>query len=113
MNSRLIVAVHRRLELPVVVNIVAEADLAEQSPNSDVMRDVLRLQAGQARRDAIGLADRGEFKAASEKLSKVADSIEQAEGWTMIRYKLNMTCCEKKQSIWNLVPSAMTLTAAR
>ena len=71
-------AVHRVVELPVHVNVVDEAEVAGQSADPDVMRDVLRLQAGQARRNAVDLADRGEFKAASDILKNAADSIEQA-----------------------------------
>lgn len=72
-------ALHRVVEMPVMVNVVAETDFSAETANPDVMRDVLRLQAGLARRDAIKLADMGQFKAASDRLNHAADSIEQSD----------------------------------
>jgi hypothetical protein len=43
------------------------------------MRDVLRLQAGHARRSAIFLADKGRFRAATDTLNEAADAIEQSD----------------------------------
>lgn len=66
---------HHRLELPILVNTAAEADVEGRAPNEDVVRLALLLQAARAREEAVEHADRGEFDQASQVLSNTADAI--------------------------------------
>jgi Ca-activated chloride channel family protein len=68
---------HRVMERPVIVNIAAQAELPA-SPNAEVRRSVLLLQAAQARREAVAAADKGLYEQASEVLQQAAEAIEQS-----------------------------------
>ncbi|MBL8118938.1 MAG: FHA domain-containing protein [Anaerolineae bacterium] len=68
---------HQTLELPIVVNITADADA--QSANGNVQRSVLMLQAARARRSAVTAADRGDYEQASEILKLAAEAIENSQ----------------------------------
>lgn len=69
---------HRSLELPIVVNAVAEEQAAGQTPHAEVVREVLLLGAARAREQAVEHADRGEFEQASSVLKQAADAIEDS-----------------------------------
>lgn len=72
-------AIHRTIELPVMVNTVrAEGDEA-QLRDPEVVKTVLLLEAAQARDEAVRHADMGDFKQASEVLNQTAQRM-QASG---------------------------------
>lgn len=68
---------HQMLELPVIVNIAPQD--AANPPNPEVRRTVLLLQAARARRDAIALADQGDYEHASQILRQAAGNIEDSQ----------------------------------
>jgi Ca-activated chloride channel family protein len=69
-------AIHRTVELPVMVNTVDDTQYHEgQPPNDDVIKSVLMLRAARAREQAVQFADAGNFEDASRVLSDVADAI--------------------------------------
>jgi Ca-activated chloride channel family protein len=70
---------HQTLVLPIAAKIVPEADYdKDQVPNPEVVRMALLLRAARAREEAIGHADRGDFRQAMETLEEVADAIHGA-----------------------------------
>lgn len=70
---------HRRQELPIHIKTVSKADFEGQAPNAEVMKAALLLKAARAREDAVKHADKGDFKSASEVLTKAADEIDKSE----------------------------------
>lgn len=70
-------ATHRTLELSIMVNVVSDAEVADQAPNLDAVRPVLLLRAARAREEAIGHADKGEFDEAKEILTGIADEMQK------------------------------------
>ncbi|NDJ85617.1 MAG: VWA domain-containing protein [Chloroflexi bacterium] len=70
--------VHRELEFPIMINVVSAVDFEGRSPNAEVVKSALLLQAARARKTAIRHADKGDFQTASDTLSSVADAIQQA-----------------------------------
>jgi len=69
---------HRVLELPVTINVAAQAELSAEA-NQEVRRSVLLLKAAQARRDAVNAADRGDYQSASQVLKQAAEAINDVE----------------------------------
>jgi len=69
---------HRILELPVTINVAAQAELPAEA-NPEVRRSVLLLKAAQARRDAVNAADRGDYQSASQVLKQAAEAINDVE----------------------------------
>jgi Ca-activated chloride channel family protein len=67
---------HRVIERSVMVNIRPSGALP--SPNPDVRRSVLLLQAAQARREAVAAADKGAFNEASMLLKRAAESMDDS-----------------------------------
>jgi Ca-activated chloride channel homolog len=68
---------HRIQEVPIYINIAPATDLPA-SVNSEVKQSVLLLKAAQARREAVGAADRGEYQSASQVLRRAADAINES-----------------------------------
>jgi Ca-activated chloride channel family protein len=66
---------HRKVELPIIVNTVAEEDYETREPDVEVLKSALMLRAALAREEAIQHADRGEFKQAFDVLRLAADAI--------------------------------------
>jgi Ca-activated chloride channel family protein len=66
-------AIHRRLELPIRVNVVPEDQQA--LPNPEVTRSALLLRAARTRDEAIQQADSGNFAAAQKLLRGMAEEI--------------------------------------
>lgn len=66
---------HRVIELPVIVNTVAENEVALQRPNDEVVKQLLLLKAATAREQAVHHADTGNFGEATGVLSAIADEI--------------------------------------
>lgn len=69
---------HRILELPVTINVAAQAEMPAEA-NPEVRRSVLLLKAAQARRDAVNAADRGDYQSASQVLKQAAEAINDVE----------------------------------
>jgi hypothetical protein len=69
---------HRQQELPIIINTVPKADFEGRSPNSEVVKAALLLKAARAREESIKHADQGDFKQASEVLTKVAEAIDSS-----------------------------------
>ncbi len=71
-------AIHRALDLPIVVNAVAADEAARSEPNREVVKTALLLSAARAREEAIQYADTGDYAHASETLHRAAEAIEQS-----------------------------------
>lgn len=71
-------SIRRMLDLPVSINITPEGQISPPA-NEEVSQSVLLLKAAQARREAIGAADKGEYRRASEILRGVAQAIEDSQ----------------------------------
>jgi hypothetical protein len=69
---------HRTVEMPIVVNSVAEGELPPLEANPEVVKPALLLRAARAREEAVRRADEGDFQAASKILTGVADAIEHS-----------------------------------
>lgn len=69
---------HQTVELPIVVNIV-EKQAALTSPNPEVGKSVLLLQSARARREAVNVADKGDYLSASQMLRQAAGAIEDSK----------------------------------
>lgn len=69
---------HRVVDLPITLLVVSEEVFKDQPPNGEVRKIVLLLRATQARQQAIGLADQGNFEQAKQILSNIADDIYEA-----------------------------------
>jgi Ca-activated chloride channel homolog len=65
---------HYEQEIPVMVHVERETVMLPPQ-NAEVQRTVLLLQAAQARRQAVDLADQGEFDRAREALQEIAKTI--------------------------------------
>jgi Ca-activated chloride channel family protein len=70
---------HRTLEMPILINTVADEDYQEQSPNKEVVKTALLLRAAQAREEAIHEADKGNYDAAKQALADIADEIQKSK----------------------------------
>jgi Ca-activated chloride channel homolog len=68
---------HRRLDLPVVINVAPEGQPAAL-PNPEVSHSVLLLKSARARQDAVEQADQGNYAAASQILRSAADAIAES-----------------------------------
>jgi Ca-activated chloride channel family protein len=64
--------------VPVVANLVSADEAAAAEPDLEVREEVHVLAAAQARKEAIELADRGDFDGAQAKLRMVASSLRAA-----------------------------------
>lgn len=71
-------AIHRTIELPIVVNTVPADDFDADARDEAVTRQALLLQATRAREEAVRLADQRDFKRASEVLSDTAKLMEDS-----------------------------------
>jgi Ca-activated chloride channel family protein len=67
--------VHQSLELPILVNVAAEADTSEKAANAEVTKAALLLRAARARDESIRHADAGAFDEARDVLARMADEI--------------------------------------
>jgi hypothetical protein len=70
--------IHRTVEQSVRVKVASEDEAARHSPNPEVVKMALLLRASHAREDAIQAADRGDFRSATNTLTRAADEIEKA-----------------------------------
>ena len=68
---------HRTVELPIMINIVSEAEAEGRVLNDEAAEPVLLLKAAQAREEAVKRADQGEYDQAKEILTGIADEMEQ------------------------------------
>ncbi len=68
---------HHSLEYELSVEVV-DAELYQEHPNADVLKEVLLLEAARAREKAVREADRGNFSAAQALLSAAADRIQNS-----------------------------------
>lgn len=71
--------VHRIMEYIINVAVVTEADAKRQAQNEEVLRVALMLEASRAREQAIKLADRSDFGAAKDVLTRAADAIQNSK----------------------------------
>lgn len=69
---------HRTLEIPIVINVVPDAELEDREANAEVVKTALLLRAARAREEAIRHADSGYFEQASQTLAGVADAIQDS-----------------------------------
>lgn len=70
---------HRTLEMPIFVNTVAEDGYEAPEREPQVVKSALMLQAAHARKEAMGKADKGDFRGATTILKDAADAIEEAD----------------------------------
>ncbi|MDX2163750.1 MAG: VWA domain-containing protein [bacterium] len=68
-------AVHRQIELPILVNTVPPNEYTSHTPNDDVMRLMLMLNAARAREQAVRHADGKEWERAAGVLRAAAEAI--------------------------------------
>ncbi len=65
--------------LPLVVNVVNADEAAEQEPDQVVHDEVLLLEASKARREAIDLADSGDFDGAALRMESMHGLLSKAD----------------------------------
>jgi len=67
------------LTIPIAANLVSSDEAAAAAPDLEVREEVLVLQAARARKEAIELADRGDFDSAQKRLSATASELRSAK----------------------------------